>query len=91
VLHDSAGVDFGDRPLVVLTRGKAQPPLPGVTPAHTASADSAWAAGHAALVRRSTRGTNVVVPNAGHHIQFDQPRAVIDAVRRVVADLRRRT
>jgi pimeloyl-ACP methyl ester carboxylesterase len=85
---DAAGVDVGDRPLIVLTRGNPQTPPPGIAPAHAAAGDTAWLAGHTALARTSTRGSHIVVPNAGHHIQFDQPAAVIDAVRRVVADVR---
>jgi pimeloyl-ACP methyl ester carboxylesterase len=86
---DKTGVNFGDRPLVVLTRGNPLPPVPGIASAHTASGDTAWVAGHVALARTSTHGTHIVVPNTGHHIQFDQPRAVIDAVRRVVTEVRR--
>ncbi|MEO8453157.1 MAG: alpha/beta hydrolase [Gemmatimonadota bacterium] len=85
----AAGIDFGDRPLVVLTRGKAQRSFPSVSAAHMAANDSAWTAGHVALAARSTRGTHLVIPNTEHHIQFDQPSAVIDAVRQVVMQVRR--
>lgn len=33
---DAAGVEFGDRPLIVLTRGNPQTPPPGIAPAHAA-------------------------------------------------------
>ena len=86
---DASGViTFGDRPLVVLTRGKTQP-IPGIAREHMTASDAAWSAGHAALARTSTRGTNIVVQGAAHHIQFDQPKAVIDAVQSVVDDVRR--
>ena len=85
---DAIRVDFADRPLIVLTRGNPQP-TPGVDPAHAASADSAWVRGGTALARASTRGTPIVIPKSDHHIQFDQPMAVIDAVRHIVAEVRR--
>lgn len=86
---DATKVSFGDRPLVVLTHGKDEALLPGITPAQQASSSEAWKAGHAALAQTSTRGTHSVVANTGHFIQLDQPTAVIDAVRRVLEDVRR--
>lgn len=86
---DAASGGFGDRPLVVLTHGKDQPLLPGITPEQQARSGEAWKTGHALLARKSTRGTNTVVANAGHFIQIDQPAAVADAVRRVLEDVRR--
>lgn len=84
---DAADINFGDKPLVILTRGKSQP-IPGISPAHVKSSDSAWTAGHIALAGKSARGTQRVVPNAAHHIQFDDPAAVIEAVRGVVQAIR---
>jgi pimeloyl-ACP methyl ester carboxylesterase len=43
---------------------------------------------HAAEARLSTRGEHVVVPRAGHWIPLDDPRAVADAIGRVVAAVR---
>ena len=40
------------------------------------------------LADLSTNGTLVVVEDTGHYIQFDQPDAVIDAVRKMVESLR---
>lgn len=28
----------------------------------------------------STRGINIIVPNSGHYIQYDQPQIVVDAI-----------
>ena len=38
----------------------------------------------------STSGEYVAVPDAGHYIQFDQPEAVIAAIRKMVVNLRSR-
>jgi pimeloyl-ACP methyl ester carboxylesterase len=40
---------------------------------------------HSQIATMSTRGINVIVPNAGHHIQFDRPQIVIDAVNEAIA------
>jgi len=85
---DAAHLGFGDRPLVVLIHdGTGDPPPPGFTPAQRSSMEAIRVANLAALARTSTRGSHIVVPKAGHHIQFDQPDAVIAAVRRVIEDV----
>ena len=48
----------------------------------------AWFLGHEKLAKLSTRGSNIIVPNSNHYIQYDQPEAVIEAVRRVIMDIR---
>jgi pimeloyl-ACP methyl ester carboxylesterase len=89
---DAAHLGFGDRPLVVLIHdGTGDPPPPGFTPAQRSSMEAVRVASLAALARTSTHGTHIVVQKAGHHIQFDQPDAVIAAVRRVVDDVRHGT
>jgi pimeloyl-ACP methyl ester carboxylesterase len=37
----------------------------------------------------STNGREIVVPNAGHHIQLDAPDSVVDTIRRIVNRARR--
>lgn len=78
---------FGDKPLTVLTRGN-QEGAPGVPAASVAAMEAAWKAGHDRIAALSSRGVSAVVPDTGHYIQVDQPGAVIDAVRRVVAEVR---
>ncbi len=80
-------LSFEDKPLIVLTRGK-QEGAPGVPPESVAAMEAAWKAGHDEIAALSTRGVNEVVPNTGHYIQADQPQAVINAVRRVVTEVR---
>lgn len=83
----TANLFFGDKPLIVLTRGN-QEGAPGVPPTSVAAMEAAWKAGHDRIAALSTRGVSVVVPHTGHYIQVEQPGAVIDAIRRVVTDLR---
>jgi pimeloyl-ACP methyl ester carboxylesterase len=78
---------FGGKPLIVLTRGKEQS-NPGFTAEQSVAVNKAWMAGHDRLAALSTRGSNTVVPDSGHYIQYDQPQAVIDAVTRAITDIR---
>jgi len=79
---------FGDRPVIVLTAGIDRPD-PYETAGMQVAFDKYWKAGHDRLAARSTRGISIVVPQAAHFIQLDQPQAVIDAVRTVVDDVRK--
>lgn len=78
----AAARSFGAMPLVVLTSASGW--------RYTSSADAnalltmTWRAGHVGLAARSSRGKVVVVEKAGHLIQSDQPRAVVEAIREVV-------
>ncbi len=83
---DAAALDFGAKPLVVLSRGVAE--FPGVPPSQIAGVEAAWIAGHAALAARSTKGDHIVVPGARHYIQIDRPQAVVDATLKVVKQVR---
>lgn len=68
---------LGTLPLTVIRRGRtATPPN---------AEDEQWRTMQEALTRLSTRSTLVVAQNAGHVIPYDQPDAVADAVRRIVA------
>lgn len=37
-----------------------------------------------AMAQYSTRGQQIIVPGAGHHIQLEQPEVVVDAIRQVL-------
>jgi pimeloyl-ACP methyl ester carboxylesterase len=82
-----AARSFGDMPLVVLT-ASIIPTQPGETAEEHAKSVAHWKAGHDRLAARSSKGESIVVPNATHMIQLDQPQAVIDAVRKVVMQVR---
>jgi pimeloyl-ACP methyl ester carboxylesterase len=81
---------LGDRPLIVLTRGKKP------TPSGNAEVDREVAAYEEAwknemqpqLARLSTRGRQIIVENSGHSIPEESPDAVISAVREVVTAVR---
>jgi pimeloyl-ACP methyl ester carboxylesterase len=78
---------LGDLPLIVLSEdpNNSQPDLPDdlVKPA-----SDAWQQMQDELTHLSTRGTHVIAKNSGHFIQFDRPDAVIEAVRKVVSQVR---
>ena len=80
---DEVHPSFGDKRLVVLSRG-IEEGAPGVPPAYLPQVEAAWRAGHDRIAALSTRGVNTVVPGARHYIQIDRPEAVVDAVRGVV-------
>jgi len=75
---------LGDVPLIVLARSRSDYP-PDVAAVLTAEHN----AQQAKFATLSTNGTEMIVPNAGHHIQLDAPDAVVDAIRRLVNRARR--
>jgi pimeloyl-ACP methyl ester carboxylesterase len=86
---EASPANFGDKPLIVLTRGR-EVGNPGFTAQQSAAMNRAWMAGHEKLAALSTRDTDTVVPDSTHYIQYDQPQAVIDAVKRAVTEIRGR-
>ncbi|HEY4448663.1 MAG TPA: hypothetical protein VGN03_08695, partial [Steroidobacteraceae bacterium] len=78
---------LGDMPLVVLS---IEHPWNTGTPAGVRldrSYGKIWNALHADLAHLSSRGVHRVIKGSGHHIQLDQPQAVIDAVDDVLRQL----
>jgi pimeloyl-ACP methyl ester carboxylesterase len=80
---------WGDLPTIVLTAGIVSRD-PGQTDSIHEEFVGRWKAGHDALAARSTDGESILVPGAHHFIQRDQPQVVIDAIARVVTEVRRR-
>lgn len=84
--------DLGNRPLVVLTAMApyTETELRGmkITPAQGTQVQAIWKQLHEDEATWSSRGRQVLLQNAGHDIQFDDPDAVIDAVLSVVAAVR---
>jgi pimeloyl-ACP methyl ester carboxylesterase len=69
-----ASGSLGSKPLIVLTGGRGA----------DAEWRRLWVDGlQAELVRLSSLGRQVMIPNSGHGIQFEAPEAVVDAVREV--------
>ncbi len=82
--HAARGI--GDRPLIVLTRGR--PPSPSASPAVVAY-EEAWKHEiQPQLLRLSTDSRQVIVARSGHGIPDDAPGVVIDSVREIVAKVR---
>jgi pimeloyl-ACP methyl ester carboxylesterase len=82
--YDSADHrSLGAMPLVVLTAKNTW----GDSPAAIRFTDTFlkyWLAQHEAFARLSSRGVHRYIKDSNHHIQLDQPQAVIDAVNEVV-------
>jgi pimeloyl-ACP methyl ester carboxylesterase len=80
---------LGDRPLIVLTAGKAFIPDDPAAAREAAAFHEVWVHElQPKLVRLSTRGRQIIVENSGHGIQFEAPDAVIGAIREIVAEIR---
>ena len=73
----------GDRPLVVLTRGKEEA-LPGTSPEQVARQLQAWHDMQSELTHLSTNAVQVVAGKSRHYIQWDAPKLVIASIRQVV-------
>jgi pimeloyl-ACP methyl ester carboxylesterase len=84
---EAARPQFGDKPLAILTHSKSEPDT-HITAAQNAAREQAWKEGHDRLAALSRRGSNQVVPESTHYIQIDQPKAVIAAVLKAVAEVR---
>ncbi|HET7217202.1 MAG TPA: hypothetical protein VFJ02_04110 [Vicinamibacterales bacterium] len=70
---------FGDRPLIVLTRG--QPVAPGDRAEERAES---MKRNQADLVTLSRRGKQVIAARSGHHIHIDEPELVVNAIKEVI-------
>lgn len=81
---------FGDRPLIVLTRGKVeQTANPSEEDRQFTAYEQVWQREiQPKLARLSTRGRQVVVEQSGHRIHEQAPEVVVAAVREVLADVR---
>jgi pimeloyl-ACP methyl ester carboxylesterase len=81
---------LGDRPLIVLTRGK-QPDGPPQNEIDRQGAvyEQVWRDEiQASLARLSTQGTQRILERSGHMIPEEAPEAIVDAVRTVVDAVR---
>ena len=86
----AAARSFGNIPVIVLTRSLVDPD-PEFSPAEEQAFYDYWKQSHDKLAARSTRGESIVVANSSHFIQNDQPQAVVDAIAKVVAEVRAST
>jgi pimeloyl-ACP methyl ester carboxylesterase len=81
---------FGDKPLVVLTRGK-EAPEPGISPELAAQLVQVWRQMQVELSELSSNSLHLVARNSSHFIQVDEPKLVSAAVRAVVHAVRTRS
>lgn len=84
----SAGL-MGDKPLIVLTAGKTlgRTAMPGMSEQDSAQFEQLWIHDlQVRLAHLSTRGRQIVVPDATHGIVQERPDAIIDAVRNLRND-----
>jgi pimeloyl-ACP methyl ester carboxylesterase len=79
---------FGDTPIILLTHA---PPRKGKneTQEQVEQRTLLLEDLHLQIAAMSTPGINVIVPNAGHYIQFDRPQIVIDEVNEAIAIARK--
>ena len=76
---------FGDIPLIVLTRSISPYAQPGKPQsALNKTVENENRAIHQSVAALSTRGSERVIPGAGHVIQMDKPEAVVKAVAEVL-------
>jgi pimeloyl-ACP methyl ester carboxylesterase len=75
---------------------RAAPPLPDVpltvitagNHAESRVLNEVWMTLQGDLVRLAPRGRQVIAPESGHYVQFDQPAIIVSAVRDMVRELR---
>lgn len=67
---------LGELPLVVITRG-----LPDEQGPNAAAMEVEHRKDHAAVAALSRRGTLVIAPHSGHHVQLDEPELVASVIR----------
>jgi pimeloyl-ACP methyl ester carboxylesterase len=79
---------IGDIPLVVLTRGREDPPPRVASPEQAAKLGAAWQEMQRALAKLSTNAVHVTAPNSGHNLQWEAPRLVVGAIHEVVSAAR---
>ena len=78
---------LGDIPLAVLSSDPDRPQL-DLPEDLVKPTNEAWQQMQNELAQLSTRSTHTVVRNSGHYIQLDQPGAVIEAIKKVVEQVR---
>jgi pimeloyl-ACP methyl ester carboxylesterase len=89
---EAARATLGDLPLIVLS---AALPVPREAPQFKAAGamspelfDTLHAESQRRLARLSSRAQLIVASRSGHSINFDEPQLVVEAVRRMVEDIR---
>ena len=79
--HQKNAQPLGDTPLIVLSRSGDEYP-----PRFAEQLSAEHRAQQAELATLSRHARQIIVPESGHHIQLDQPRAVVDAIRDAISE-----
>ena len=77
-----------DIPLIVITRGIPETPLPGVDADTARQYEQVWYELQAELARETSDGTLIVAEESGHNIIVDQPNIVVDSILAMVEKAR---
>ena len=81
--------DLGDLPLAVLTAGQQPDPLPpGVTEEMWGKMNEVWMVLQEELAALSTSSSHRIVDNATHYVHHDRPDVVVEAIKRVIDEVR---
>jgi pimeloyl-ACP methyl ester carboxylesterase len=80
-----AAGNLGDKPLIVLIAENSLLDLP-LNPLDKANLHNLWVNSEMRLASLSSRGKWVMVPDSGHMIPFESPKAIVSAVQEVWAD-----
>lgn len=75
---------FGDKPLIVLTRGLSEDEGPD-----SKALEVEHRRDHSKLAEMSRNGKLIVATKSGHHVQLDEPELVIKAIQDVLAAVRK--
>jgi len=80
---------LGDLPLVVLSHGQPAS-VPGMPDEVNRQYEAAWQGMHLEIAGMSSQGRRIVAEKSGHMIHHEQPELVMEAIHRVVEQVRER-
>jgi alpha/beta hydrolase fold len=86
-----AGGVLDNKPLIVISAGKKElTSESGMSQEWVDQFNQAWVSIQADLVTKSIHGKQMIAERSGHMIPFEQPKIIVDAVRDMVAAVRKR-
>lgn len=80
---------LGDLPLVVLSHTPTISVNSNISPELSKKIEQVWAKLQNNLASLSSNSTHIIATKAGHYIQVDQPQLVIDAILKVIAEIKK--
>jgi len=83
-----AGGNLGNKPLTVITAGKSLgEQASGLSLGEATQKTLAWTEMQNDLVLKSSRGEHIIARESGHMIPHEQPEIIVEAIRKMVAQL----